>query len=77
MHQQAPRQAYPQPGAKRHYEGSVNLEEDYFICHINGSWYVESREGEIGPFLSLWEAEQYRDSQFNQSNSDHHYGSCK
>jgi hypothetical protein len=76
MQLQVPRQSYLQTGAKRHNEGSVNLEEDYYICHINGSWYVESREGEIGPFLSLWEAEQYRDSQSNQSNSDH-YGSCK
>jgi hypothetical protein len=33
--------------------------DEQFICFTNDGWYVESREGEFGPFENLKDAEDF------------------
>ena len=41
------------------------FEDEQFVCFTGEGWYVESREGEFGPFQSLKDAEDFYYSRFN------------
>lgn len=43
------------------YEG---FDDEQFIHSTNGGWFVESREGEFGPFQSQKDAEDFYYSRF-------------
>ncbi len=40
------------------------FEDEQFICTTDEGWFVESREGEFGPFDSLKDAEDFYYSRF-------------
>ncbi|MDJ0806087.1 MAG: hypothetical protein QNJ78_04565 [Gammaproteobacteria bacterium] len=39
-------------------------DDEQFVCAPDKGWYVESREGEFGPFPSLQDAEDFYYSRF-------------
>ena len=45
------------------------FDDEQFICFMNEGWYVESREGEFGPFDSLREAENFYYERFRHIKS--------
>ena len=51
------------------YKGSV---DEQFICSTNDGWYVESREGEFGPFESLKAAEDFYYKRFRYQKAKTH-----
>lgn len=42
----------------------AGFDEEQFIHALDGGWYVESREGEFGPFQNRKDAEDFYYSRF-------------
>ena len=42
------------------------FDDEQFICLMNEGWYVESREGEFGPFDDLKDAEDFYYKRFER-----------
>ena len=62
-------------GSDSSHQWYKGFDDEQFICFTNDGWYVESREGEFGPFESLKEAEDFYYERFRHikpKSSTHH-----
>jgi len=56
-------------GGDSSHQWYKGFDDEQFICFMNEGWYVESREGEFGPFDSLREAEDFYYVRFARMNA--------
>jgi hypothetical protein len=38
--------------------------QDWFICLMSNGWYIETREGEFGPYQSVGDAMEFCEKKF-------------
>ena len=64
MRNQVSGRSVPQPQSgiiDRWYEAHTH---ERFFCVMSKGWFIETREGEAGPFSSLQEAEHFLENQY-------------